>query len=85
MRPLNDPRSCLEQWILFDQFLLFASWPDVGDESVGYYGFLFAICRIKAELFSHNDLDILWNIKNLVLDTNFLCGKIPFKVEIFLV
>lgn len=51
MRQLNDPPSCFERRILFDQFFLFAPWSDVGNESVGYHGVLLArICCSKAEI-----------------------------------
>ena len=51
MRQLNDPTSCLERWILFDQFFLFAPWTDVGNEAMGHNGILLAhICSIKAEI-----------------------------------
>ena len=51
MRQLNDPPSCFERRILFDQLFLFAPWSDVGNESVGYHGVLLAhICCIKAEI-----------------------------------
>ena len=51
MRQLNDPPSGLERRILFNQFLLFASWSDVGDESIRHYSLLFAhICCIEAEI-----------------------------------
>ena len=51
MCQLNDPPPCLERRILFDQFFLFASWTNVGDEAIGQYGILLAhICCIKAEI-----------------------------------
>ena len=51
MRQLNNPPSCLERRILFDQLLLFAPWSDVGNESIGEHGILLAhICCIKAEV-----------------------------------
>lgn len=59
MRQLNDPPSCLERGIPFDQFFLFASWADVGDESMGQNGILLAhICCIKAEIL--RSILLLW-------------------------
>ena len=59
MCQLNDPTSCLERWILFDQFFLFASWSDVRDETMGPNGiFLAHICRIKAEIL--RSVRLLW-------------------------
>lgn len=65
MRQLNDSPSCLERGIPFDQFFLFASWADVGDESMGQNGiFLSYICGIKAEIL--RSILVLWGNHSIV-------------------
>jgi hypothetical protein len=59
MRQFDDPPPCLKRWILFDQLFLFASWSNVGDESIGYYGILLPhICCIKTEIL--RSIFLLW-------------------------
>ena len=53
MVQLNHPSANLEGWIVLDQAFFLASWPDAGNEAVGFHSCFFArICCIKAKIWN---------------------------------